>query len=169
MIEYKEQLKLQAYLDGELPEREMRSIADRLARDQDAVALVTELRQTREALSGFEQGVQLPESREFYWSKIQREIQRQEGPARESAKPNPLVAGLRWWLRPAMAFALVTVLGLVLTKEFWPVGSSHPAVTSLEDAGAFTYHDYKAGITLVWLSYPAEKVLPGEDEVAVLE
>jgi len=169
MITDKEQLKLQAYLDGELPEREMRSVADRLARDQDAAALITELRQTREALSGFEQGVQLPESREFYWSKIQREIQRQGTPARESAKPNPLVAGLRLWLRPAMAFALVTVLGLVLTRELWPGGSPHPAVTSLEDAGAFTYHDYKAGITLVWLSYPAEKVLPGEDEVAVRE
>jgi hypothetical protein len=68
-----------------------------------------------------------------------------------------------------MAFALVTVLGLVVTKELWPVGSPHPAVTSLEDAGAFTYHDYKAGVTLVWLSYPAEKVMPGEDEVAVVE
>ena len=169
MIKYKEQLKFQAYLDGELPEREMRSIADRLARDPDAAALMTELRQTREALSGFEKGVQLPESREFYWSKIQREIQRQDAPARESARPNALAAGLRLWLRPAMAFALVTVLGLVLTKELWPAGSFHPAVTSLEDAGAFTYHDYKAGITLVWLSYPAEKVLPGEDEVAVLE
>ena len=169
MMKYKEQLKLQAHLDGELPEREMRSLADRLARDEGAAALVTELRQTREALSGFEEGVQLPESREFYWSKIQREIQRQGAPARESAKLNPLLAGLRLWLRPAMAFALVTLLGLVVTKELWPVGSPHPAVTSLEDTGAFTYHDYKAGITLVWLSYPAEKVLPGEDEVAVVE
>jgi anti-sigma factor RsiW len=169
MIKYKEQLKLQAYLDGELPEREMRSLADRLARDEGAAALVTELRQTREALSGFEEGMQLPESREFYWSKVQREIQRQGAPPRESAKLNPILAGLRLWLRPAMAFALVTVLGLVVTKELWPVGSPHPAVTSLEDAGAFTYHDYKAGVTLVWLSYPAEKVMPGEDEVAVVE
>ena len=32
--------------------------------------------------------------------------------------------------------------------------------TALADSGAFTYHDYSAGATLVWLSYPAE------DEVA---
>ena len=28
--------------------------------------------------------------------------------------------------------------------------------TAAEDSGAFTYHDYDRGTTLVWLSYPAE-------------
>jgi anti-sigma-K factor RskA len=169
MMNYKEQLKLQAYLDGELSEGEMRSVAERLARDQEAAALVLELRRTREAFSGFGQDVKLPESREFYWSKIQREIRRLETPARAAAKPNALLAGLRAWLRPAMAFAVVAVLGLVLTREGWPGSSPHPTLTSLEDSSAFTYHDNKAGVTLVWLSYPAEKVMPGEDEGATLE
>ena len=60
MIGYNEQLKLQAYLDGELPERRRPSMADWLARDPEAAALLTELRQTRAALLESEAGVTLP-------------------------------------------------------------------------------------------------------------
>jgi len=38
--------------------------------------------------------------------------------------------------------------------------------TALTDTGAFTYRDYSAGTTLVWLSYPAENE-PDDDEDAV--
>jgi len=77
----KAQLKLQAYLDGELPEGEARELATGLAQDQEAAALLAELRQTRDAIAGSEQVRALPESREFYWSKIQRAIERAEAPA----------------------------------------------------------------------------------------
>src|SRR6267378_6728212 len=77
-MDYDAQLKLQAYLDGELPEAEAREVANWLARDREAAALHTELRNTRQALVGFEVGVELPESREFFWSKIRREIHRLE-------------------------------------------------------------------------------------------
>ena len=84
MMEQEQQLRLQAYLDGELPEAEARAVAEWLSRDGEAMALATELRQTTEALGGFEQGIRLPESREFYWSKIQRQIQREDAPAPSS-------------------------------------------------------------------------------------
>ena len=70
MIEYQKQLKLQSYLDGELPEAEAAEVARWLSEDQEASALLTELRQTTQAMAGFEDGVRLPESREFFWSKI---------------------------------------------------------------------------------------------------
>ena len=73
-----QQLKLQAFLDGELSENDSREVAAWLARDADATALVGELRNTRQALAGFEPALKVPESREFYWSKIQREIQHRE-------------------------------------------------------------------------------------------
>ena len=166
-MDYKQQLKLQAYLDGELSKQEQRHISDLLARDAEAAALFEELRQTREALANAEEGVVLPESREFFWSKIQREIQHQQ-PSTQPAPAKPLFAAFRKWLRPALAMAMVVLLGVIVTQQVSsPPG--HAAVTSLEDAGAFTYHDYKAGVTLVWLSYPAEKVLPGEDEIASVE
>src|SRR6266513_3336151 len=84
------QLKLQAYLDGELPDGEAREAAGLLAQDAEARALLAELKKTRAALAGFETDIKLPESREFYWSKIEREIQRQSPiiePERKFASP----------------------------------------------------------------------------------
>src|SRR5881296_3573917 len=50
-----------------LADAEARVVANWLAQDQEPVALLTELRQTRQGLAGFEAGVRLPESREFFW------------------------------------------------------------------------------------------------------
>ena len=41
--------------------------------------------------------------------------------------------------------------------------------TALADAGAFTYRDYAAGTTLVWLSYPAENELADDDEMGTID
>src|ERR1700716_3675106 len=98
-MEYDRQLKLQAYLDGELPEAEAREAANWLARDREAVALHAELRNTRQALVGFEIGITLPESREFYWSKIQREIERQDQP-QTRPQSGPFYARLQRFLMP---------------------------------------------------------------------
>lgn len=168
MMEYQQQLKLQAYLDGELSDAEARQVAERAARDEGAAALLAELRQTGEALSGFEAGVKLPESREFYWSKIQAEISRESSSAHGAASGMPWLAWLRRFLVPVTGLALVVGFGLVgLRNAGGPHGSG--TVTSLEDVQAFTYHDFSAGATLVWLSYPADNRIAGEDEVAILE
>ena len=50
------QLKVQTYLDGELPPDETREIANLLARDREAVELLNELRNTRQSLVGTEIG-----------------------------------------------------------------------------------------------------------------
>ncbi len=148
-----QQLKLQAFLDGELPEDEARATAAWVARDPDATALMAELRNTRKALSDFEPAVKLPETREFYWSKIEREIQRLEPVPR--VRETVSLAG--WWRRllvPAGAIAALVIAGLIAIHQFEP-GVSTDA--SLTDAGAFTYRDQAEGMTVVWLSYPAEK------------
>src|SRR5260370_38312502 len=101
------QLKLQAFLDGELPKAEAAEVANWLARDQEAALLLAELRHTRQALAGFGSTIRLPESREFFWSKIEREIRRQEQPA-PLAKPAPKGS---FWLRflwPSARRAIVT-------------------------------------------------------------
>lgn len=155
-MEYQDQLKLQAYLDGELPEAEARKLANRLAEDPEARALLTELRQTRQALAGFENDLRLPESREFFWSKIQRQIQLLEAPAPARAAPLPWLFRLRRMLIPATGFAVVALLALVVSREGMTGGSDPSVETAVEDSGAFTYHDSSAGVTLVWLSYPAD-------------
>ena len=169
-MEYEAQLKLQAFLDGELPEGEASKVTDWVARDREAAALLEELRNTRGALAGFEAGIQLPESREFFWSKVQREIQRLETPAPKPA-PTPLFALLRRILVPASALALALVAGVVFMQPAGPFGRSASAgiETALADAGAFTYHDYSAGTTLVWLSYPADNEVADNEDMGTLE
>jgi anti-sigma factor RsiW len=162
----KTQLKLQAWLDGELPEAEAREAAAWVARDREGAALAEELRNTRQALAGFEADVRLPESREFYWSKIAREIERLEAPPPKAApQGSPWAVFLRW-LVPVSAVAMVVVGGLVFTHPAAPpVSRTTGAVveTALADAGVFTYRDFSAGTTLVWVSYPADnEIAPGD-------
>jgi anti-sigma factor RsiW len=166
-MDYNTQLKLQSYLDGELPENEARNVADRLSRDREVAALAEELRNTRGALVGFEAGIRLPESREFFWSKVQREIQRSETPSPRPATV-PLLTRLRWLMVPASAFALVLVTAVALLRSAGPFSpSATPGIeTALADAGAFTYRDYSSGTTLVWLSYPADKDAANDDDAS---
>ena len=169
-MDYDAQLKLQALLDGELPEAEASEVTQWLARDTEAAALRDELRNTQAALAGFEAGIQLPESREFFWSKVQREIERLETPVAKAA-PTPLAALLRRFLIPASAIAALLVAGVVLTRPIGPSGLTPAAEieTALADSGAFTYRDYSAGTTLVWLSYPADTEVADNDEMGTIE
>jgi anti-sigma factor RsiW len=153
------ELKLQAYLDNELGPEEAREVANWLAQDQDAVALLHTLRATRQALSTFEIGVRVPESREFYWSRIRRQIEQAEAAQPVAARPS-WIAQLRRFLAPATAVALLVIAGVVVTRDVsWTPATA--AETALTDAKAFTYRDYNAGTTLVWLSYPADQEMGG--------
>jgi anti-sigma factor RsiW len=165
-----QQLKVQAFLDGELPESDSREVAAWLARDADASALLGELKNTRNALKEFESpgtagvplalGEKLPESREFYWSKIKREIER----AAPEAAPAPRVSLFTWFRRALMPLGTVAALGvvaLVAIHSFFGSQHSIPMTASVMvgDPGAFTYRDDAQDITVVWLSYPAENKL----------
>jgi len=167
MNNHDDQLKLQAYFDGELPEPEARAVANWLARDREAVALLAELRNTRKALKGFESDIKLPETREFYWSKIEREIAQLEPVEPTASRPTQASPWWRKFLMPAGAFAaLLLLVGLVARQFNLPIGSALfsrngsrqfcQVETAFSDTGAFTYRDQAAGITVVWLSYPGE-------------
>jgi len=162
MMEFQDQLKLQAYLDGELPESESREWGARLASDPEASALLAELRQTRDCLAGHEAEVRLPETREFFWSKVQREIQRQEAPAPDHRVERPALTWLRRWLLPVSGLAAALLVGLVALRDTHAPTAAGMEVTRA-DSGVFTYYDYAAGATLVWLSYPAENDIAERD------
>lgn len=169
MMEHEKQLRLQSYLDGELPETEAQEVAAWLDRDQEAMALVTELRNTHESLKGFEEPARLPESREFYWSKIQRQIEREQASERPLAPAIPWSVRLRRFLMPATGLAVASLLLLVFTREIGVGSADTKAETALEDSGAFTYHDASAGATLVWLSYPADEEIGQPDDADSLD
>jgi len=176
MMDHASQLKLQAFLDGELPEKEARDMAGRLAREPDAAALLAELRHTRQALKGFESDIRLPETREFFWSKIQRDIARLERAEPAARASVPMLAWWRRMLVPASAFAALALMVVVAARQWeLPVGfgggaRSTPVLeTALDDSGAFTYRDQQAGVTLVWLSYPGENELADSDPADTLQ
>ena len=163
-MDFDSQLKLQASLDGELPEAEAREVANWLARDGEAAAVHAELRNTRQALVGFEVGVALPESREFFWSKIQREIHRLE-PAELAPTPAPWFVRLRRLLVPVTGLAFLVVAGLLTLNP----AAQRASEMETADSGAFTYRDDAAGATLVWLSYPAESEVANDSELDTIE
>ena len=169
-MDYEAQLKLQAFLDGELPEAEARKVAEWVARDREAAALAEELRNTGKALVDFNAAILLPESREFFWSKVQREIQRLETPDPKSV-PTPGFAWLRRFLVPAAAMAVFIGAGMLFVGPTSPLGhATTPGIeTALAEAGAFTYRDYSAGTTLVWLTYPADNEVADDDEMGTID
>ena len=166
MMDWNQQLKLQAYLDGELSEKEAREVEFLLQQDPEASGLAAELRNTKEAVAVFAGEIRLPESREFHWSKISREIQKLEKQPDPESVPFRIswVHLLRRALVPVTAVAVVILAGFLFTRE-----ASHGTETLLDDSGAFTYHDFANGSTLVWLTYPAEDGLPSDDEAAMFE
>ena len=152
-----QQLKVQAFLDGELPESDSRDVAAWIAQDVDAAALLGELKNTRNALKGFVPEIKLPESREFYWSKIKREIERAT-PEPVAAPKASLFAWFRRALMPLGAVAALALVAIVTFHSFTGGSQPHPmsANVMLGDPGAFTYRDDAQDMTVVWLSYPAE-------------
>ena len=145
------QLRLQAYLDGELSERESREISAQLKDDPQANALFNELQSTRTALRGNELEMKLPETREFYWSKIQREVERS---SRETA-PRPAA---QWWKPAYMRVAGVFAAGCaVLMISFMAFNGQTRSYAmdevegAADDMGSITFQSDKDGMTVVYL------------------
>ena len=155
-------IKVQAFLDGELSEAEAREISSLIAGDADVAALHKELKHTRAALAGFEKRVVVPETREFYWSRIRRGIERAEAaPERPAAGPVAFFHSLRRALISVTGLAVLALALLITLRPGPPAALAMPGgmeVASL-DSSAMTYRNYESGATLVWLSYPAENEL----------
>src|SRR5262245_42720766 len=93
------ELRIQAYMDNELAGAEMREIAELLSRDPEAQKLYEALATARRLLVDNEPEHKLSEGREFYWSKIERAIRKEETipkPARGFA-----LGWQNWWVRLA--------------------------------------------------------------------
>ena len=148
-------LRLQAYLDNEVSSSEARQIGSWIARDSEAKALYDELAALKAAMvPANETAMAVPASREFYWSKIQRQIERTEQePVRQYA-PRP------WWIRllAPVAGAAVLAAFMFTSISFNPTGLlTQAAMTekSHVENGTITFHS-KGGMTLVWISSTPE-------------
>ena len=113
-MENEDRLKLQAWLDGELPTHEAARVADWVEANPSARELAEELRAVKVALQVGEMPVTVEDSREFYWSQVERQIEAEE-PITENTQPE-LVSGslgnaLRW-LIPVGSLAAISALML---------------------------------------------------------
>jgi len=139
-------LKLQAYLDGELTGKDANEVAALLKQDSTAQALFAELQMTKAALIGNEPELKLPESREFYWSKIEREITRLE-----AAEARPPVV-MPWWRR----FALPLGIAALILAVAVPLGMKFMAGSSVEseahDTSTYTIYAEDGNATVVWVN-----------------
>jgi hypothetical protein len=142
------QLKVQAWLDGELPDQEARRIAEWIARDAEASALAAELGCVKQAMFRNEAAAASGESREFYWSKIERQIQREAGLRRGDA--TPWYARWRRYLAPAVGVAGLACVLVIAIRQAAPPSFDEISST-IEGMEAVTFHDQSSQMTFVWL------------------
>lgn len=162
------QIRVMAYLDGELTPAESRQVESWLAANPEGQSLAAELRQTRDALRGNETSIEVPESREFYWSKIQQAIEREERQTASATQPWWVV--LRRYLKPISGFALFMLLAMGST-EFWMTGARYEAVeveNMSEHTQSLSFHNQAERMSVVWIvnreAEEAQNVDP-EDEM----
>jgi negative regulator of sigma E activity len=152
------ELKLQAWVDGELPPSEAAQIARLLSTDAEAQALAGELRMTRGFLADSEPEHPLPEGRDFHWSKIRREIERverAESPARASG--GSWIAAFGRMLAPVAGVALVALVTLVSLNFFQRSEGGDPLANMVEvenpseHIGSISYRSQSENMFVVWL------------------
>ena len=143
------ELKIQAWVDGELAPAESQKIARRLQEDPQAGRLAQQMRLLKQWMAGNEAHIVVPESRQFYWSQIERRIQA------EAAKAPVLCAP--WWIRvwrlaAPLAGVAAMAAGVVFALNQWRPSNTFDDVSATADGmEAVTFHDQAAGMTVVWL------------------
>ena len=164
------ELKLQAFLDGELNERETREVAAAMEADPEARQLLAELKTTAGALRDNEPQIAVPESREFYWSKIEKVIERTE--------PEPATPLASFWFTlrrimvPTAGVALVLFLGIASLKINTvtdPLGHLAEVENLSEHMSSFSFRSQSHNMFVVWLHENADHQAAGESEAADLE
>lgn len=157
MINHETELKLQAYLDGELSSSEAMAVGELAARDREVRSLIEELQATRTLLRDNELELKVPESQEFYWSKIRRQIERAEQAQNaEEGKTAVSPWWIRFWVPAGVVGALVVFVALALRNPqasgpALAMDDSHEIETPLEETSSFSFRSEAAAMTVVWV------------------
>lgn len=134
-------LEIQAHADGQLDAGRRGEVDRWLREDAEAAGLHAELIAVRQAVRAHEPVGVVPDSREFYWSQIQRRIAAEEAVAARGTKPGSLVSWIRW-LAPALG---VAALAVIVTMRSGTAGS-------LADASVMTFRSDSDALTIHWIN-----------------
>ena len=143
------ELKLQAWIDGEVSPSEARRLAELAERDPQVSELVQELRMTHQLLAENPPEMAVPETREFYWSNIERQIQKLS--AEPEAVSARTFAGWRRWTASLAGMAALGAMVLLAIGQFRGSASFDEVSATADGMEAMTFHDQTAGVTVVWL------------------
>jgi hypothetical protein len=121
-MKQEDRLKIQAWLDGELAPQESRKMADLVDLDSEAKSATEELKILKNLLKSGENEEKIEDSRDFYWSQVQRQIEsekltaaREPSQTRELVTHSPEQTSLLQWLLPAGS--LIAISALILNYE----------------------------------------------------
>lgn len=157
------QQRLQAWIDGELDPAEAQAVAATVERDPAARQLATNLKTISALLRAEAPQPKVPESRDFYWSRIRQGIEQGEREKTRAQEPRTHAAGpLRWlaWLVPTGAAALAVSLFFQPNNPFpvavapnppQPALTDHEVETPSEDVSSMTFYAAEDSMTVVWL------------------
>jgi anti-sigma factor RsiW len=162
MMTEDQKMRLQAWVDGELRGGERRQVESWLAQDANAQAWVADLRAVARCLAAHETPRPVPESREFYWSKIARAIELELAADEAVQRFKPWASWRRWWVVPAAALSLLALGGFLLTRAL-PDRQS-PAVlavaseieTPLKEVSSFSFRAESERMTVVWVNFRSD-------------
>jgi anti-sigma factor RsiW len=149
-------LRVQAWLDGELPAVEAGEVSRWVETDAEAATLARELRQVRSWLAAGELPRRLVEPRELYWSQIRRAIEPVNAPEAdvEGAHP-PMLRWLRWLVPAGLAAALAVVWFSARPLPTQNASLRRAEIDSpQEDSGTITFRSDREQMTVVWIGNP---------------
>jgi len=109
-MKHEDKLRIQAWMDGELAPKEAAQIATLIEQNPEALALSEELRVVENALHIGEKPALLDDSRDFYWSQIERQIDAED--LLPEPRPTPIIAtgNLMRWMVPVGSLGAIVVL-----------------------------------------------------------
>ena len=109
-MKHEDKLRIQAWMDGELAPKEAAQIATLIEQNPEALALSEELRVVENALHFGEKPVILDDSRDFYWSQIERQIDAEEPLPEPYAVPVTVSSNLLRWMVPVGSLGAIVIL-----------------------------------------------------------
>ncbi len=124
-MNYEKKIKVQAWVDGQMPAHKAARVAEWVETNSEARELAEELRSVKVLLQIGEKPVKVEDSREFYWAQIARRID-----SKDTTEPKADVVGsttwIEWcqqWLVPVGGLAAIVVM--IATVGTQP-GMVHP-------------------------------------------
>jgi anti-sigma factor RsiW len=152
--------RVQALVDGELSAKDRSAVEALLKSDSDLQTLHEALQSEKRWLKGNEKERFVPEPRDFYWSKIENAIEREDAKAAASSNQSrPLGFWLRWLL-PVGGVAAVLFWAMIAQfggptnpAPSMQKASSYSEVDSPLDSGSLiTFRSETEGVTVFWIS-----------------